>query len=377
MGKTLFYLILFIGFFNNAYCQNIKTADLAGTWYSANPEELKNQLDNFFNNAVPFEIKGEIIGIISPHAGMIYSGEVSAYGFKAVMNKKIDTVIVVGFSHKKDYDGVAIFDKDGIETPLGVLLTDNVLVEEMLSINEKFFSDSLAFDNENSIELILPFIQYSMKNPKVLLLAIGDQSFENSRILGDALYELLKNRKNYFLVASTDMSHYLSAAEAEKTDAITANLILKMQPEELHSKSYRQNKMCGVGSVISTMIAAKKLGAGKSYILNVSNSSKISGDYSRTVGYLSAAFVNDGIENIKGESKMNGLVTVEQKTKLLKIARETIEYYLKTKKTLKIEIDDLELDKVMGVFVTLHKNGRLRGCIGNIIGRCRYQSKGT
>ena len=369
MYKILITLIFLFTFLSNVYCQDIKNVDLAGTWYSSNPDKLRKQLDDYFIEANPTEIKGEIIGIISPHAGMIYSGEVAAYGFKAVKNKKINLVVVIGFSHKKEYDGIAVFDEKGVKTPLGILLTDKELTNKILSMNEKFFSDSSVFDKENSVELILPFIQYAMKDPKVILLAIGNQSFENSRILGDALYELLKNRKDYLLVASTDMSHYLSAAEAEQSDKITSDRILKMHPEELHSKSYRQNKMCGTGAVVATMIAAKKLGANKSYILDVSNSSKISGDYNRVVGYLSAAFVKEDIKSIKGELKMDDLVTVEQKTKLLKIARDTISCYLKTKKTLKTKIDDTELKKVMGVFVTLHKNGQLRGCIGNIIGR--------
>jgi AmmeMemoRadiSam system protein A len=126
--------------------------------------------------------------------------------------------------------------------------------------------------------------------------------------------------------------------------------------------------MCGLAPVVSVMIAAKKLGADKSLILKRSSSANDKKSDERAVGYLSALFLKNDKQS-EEEEKMSGLLNDKQKQKLLEISRNTIEQYIKTQKTLKIKVEDATLNKAMGVFVTLNKNGQLRGCIGNIIGR--------
>jgi AmmeMemoRadiSam system protein B len=97
----------------------IKKADLAGAWYSGSKEALSAELHSYLNDARVSKIDGKIIAIISPHAGFQYSGPVAAYGFKAIKRQGVKTVIVVGFSHRRHYDGVALLDEDAFETPLG------------------------------------------------------------------------------------------------------------------------------------------------------------------------------------------------------------------------------------------------------------------
>jgi len=271
----------------------------------------------------------------------------------------------VGFSHKLDYAGVAVLDADGYRTPLGVLTIDEGLTKKIVSFNEKFLSNEEAFKSENSIELILPFIQVTCPKAKAVLLAIGNQSLENAELIGRALYELLRGRKNILLIASTDMSHYLSYSQAQKVDSQSAGLIAQFKPRELFLECSGKNRMCGAGAVTAVMIASKKLGADKVYKLNESSSGDIAGDKRRVVGYLSAAFVK---ENNKESEKMDGFLNVQQKEELLKIARDAITSYLRDEKVLDVEASDTKLEEVMGVFVTLHEKGELRGCIGNIIG---------
>lgn len=374
MRKVIFLIaIVLILIFSPALADIMvfKNVDLAGSWYPANEQQLSNKIKAYLKKANPTPIKGQIVAIISPHAGIDYSGSIAAFGFKAVRNKKIDTVIVVGFSHRKDYDGTAVFDKDGVKTPLGTLYTDKQLTKQLIASHKNIFSRIDAFEEENSLELILPFIQVALGNPKIVLLAIGRQSLENCEILGANLYQLLKEQRNFLLVASTDMSHYLAYKKAKQIDADSAELIKQMQPERLFLAAQGKNRMCGTAAVVSTMIAAEKLGAERAEILKQANSGDTSWNKTRVVGYLSAAFIKENNKNLAETDKMEekGLLTPEQRNKLLKLARDAIKLYVTTGKTLEVEENDPVLKEIRGAFVTLHKKGQLRGCIGNIIGR--------
>jgi AmmeMemoRadiSam system protein B len=371
MNKVIWCLFFFIFCVSaNGFCQNIQKVTLAGAWYPDDPAALSQQIETYLKSAGTPKVEGDIVGFICPHAGIVYSGKVAAYGFKAVRdkNKDIQTVILVGFSHRSSYEGVAVFDKDGVQTPLGILYVEKELAKKIISQDSKIFSDTTVFEGENSVELILPFIQTAFPKAKVLLLAIGGQSFETCELLGEAIYQTVKGKDNYVIVASTDMSHYLLGSSAESIDSETAEVIEKMQPEELFSQCFGQNRMCGTGPVLTTMIAAKKLGADKVYILKKSTSAEVTGDSSRVVGYLSAAFVREVTEKAKESKNMKGLLNAQQKKELLKIAHDTITQYIERGVTFEPKAADPMLKEKMGVFVTLHKNGELRGCIGNIIG---------
>jgi len=367
MRQLTLFTICFFLVSSTLAAENIQDAGLAGSWYPLNSTVLSNKINTYLDAAEVFSFSGDVLALICPHAGINYSGEVAASAFKAVSQREIDTVIVVGFSHKLNYEGVAVFDQDGFKTPLGVLYTDKNLVNEITE-QDNIFVDSTAFIRENSVELILPFIQSSFKNPKVLLLAIGQQNFKNSQVLGEALYEILKEKDNFLIIASTDLSHYLSQSEAEAIDTETAELIAKMQPQELFLASVGKSRMCGGAAVVATMIAAKKLGADRAVVLNKSTSAKTSGDSKRVVGYLSVAFLKSDHYKTEEGNKMESLLNDQQKKELLSLARNTIVSQIKTGRALKVEVDDPALKEVMGVFVTIHKAGQLRGCIGNIIG---------
>ncbi|MFH1505055.1 MAG: AmmeMemoRadiSam system protein B [Candidatus Omnitrophota bacterium] len=383
MFKSIFLFLSFFCLAGNIFSQDIKQADFAGSWYPAGPDILSQDVKNYLKEAGLSPLKEKVIAIISPHAGIAYSGRTAAYSFSAVKDKKVDTIVIIGFSHKKQYDGIAVFDSQGFETPLGILYADKELAKNILSIDKKFFLNPEAFERENSIELILPFVQVNFESPKILLLAMGRQSFENCRILGDAVYEVLKERNNFLIIASTDMSHYLLSPETEKMDSFSAKLIREMRPELLFSECSGKNYMCGLGAVVSTMIAAKKLGADEVKILKRSASSD--NPEEKAVGYLSAAFINpvrgnslradaakrasNGVKKGKEVEVMKELLNKQQKQELFKLARDTVTLYVSKKKILEAKTDDSTLKEVMGVFVTLHKQGRLRGCIGNIIGR--------
>ena len=345
----------------------VKEADLAGSWYPASNEKLENQLDSYLENASPPKIDGQVLALISPHAGYLYSGPVAAYGFKAIAGQDIETVIVVGFSHKRGYyDGIAILDSDGFKTPLGVAEIDKDLTRELIASHPKIYNYPIAFSQENSVETQIPFIQTTLEDSKVVLLSMGKQSLKNSKVLGEALYEVLKDKEKYLLLASTDMSHYMPYQDANTVDARTISIIKEFDVDKLYKEnlSKEHGLMCGSGPVCAVMIASKMLGADKIEILKYANSGDVVGDKSHVVGYLSAAITKIS-ENLSG----GDMLTDAQKKRLLQIARESMEIYVRTGKRLEITEEDALLNKPLGAFVTLHRGGRLRGCIGNIIGR--------
>jgi len=368
MPKVILLLLLFFLLSICIFAQDIKQADLAGSWYSDEPGVLQKEINNYLAWAKVSPLEGEPVALILPHAGLIYSGKTSAYGFKALKGRRIDKVILVGFSHRVDFDGIAVFSHRGFKTPLGTLTIDKELTEKISSGDKKIFTYSRAFENENSVELIIPFIQAFFDQPKVVLLALGRQSWENAQVLGQALAMAMENESNYLIIASTDMSHYLPLAEALKADQETVKLLEKMNPEDLFTSFEKENRMCGLGAVTSVMIAAKKLGANKLKVLKSSTSAEVTRDESRVVGYLSAVMTRDNSEKGEESEEMEKLLNTKQRKELLKLARDTITFYLNEGKPLDRSTDDETLKEVMGVFVTLRRSQQLRGCIGNIIG---------
>jgi len=352
-----------------------KNADLAGSWYPASKEALMTMLDGFLKKAYPEKVDGKIIGIISPHAGFKYSGGVAAYGFKLIEGEPIKTAIVIAFNHRIRHAGIAVCDYDSYETPLGEVEIDKNISEVLIDENSSIYAMKEAFVNENSSEMQIPFLQMVLHDFKIVIIQMGDQSLENCKILSNALYNVLKDKEDFVLIASADMCHFVSYERANQIDAYTASEIEKFDPEEFYSKSAINNHslMCGYGAVSATMMACKKLGADKIDILKTANSGDVTFSRDSVVGYLSAAIVKSetGLKQAFKNSKIgeDDMLNKEQRNKMLKLARDSITYYLSTKKRLKVEETDPILNKEMGAFVTLHERGRLRGCIGNIIGR--------
>ena len=365
----VYFLIIFNLFSSKCFTQT-KEADLAGSWYPNSKSELSEMLKGYLREVKPSTIDGKIIGFICPHAGYSYSGPIAAYSYKLMeqMNSQIKTAIIIGFNHRFYHDGIAVCDYDYYKTPVGETEIDKTLTNQLIRQNEKIYSLKKAFFNENSTEMQIPFLQTVFNDIKLVIIQIGDQSLENCRIISDALYEVLRNRNDYILIASTDMSHFLTYDEANKIDNFTISIIKEFAPYNLYKESALKEHrlMCGFGAVCATMLAAQKLGADSIKILKYANSGDITGDKTRVVGYLSAAIVKtDNRKRNKGE-EMD--LTLENKRALIKIARSTLESYLSNGRIPEFKPMDNILLEIRGAFVTLKKHGELRGCIGNIIG---------
>jgi len=372
------YMMCSIMFLQIAFADDAQAPSIAGSFYPKEPAVLKKMVCGFIDNAKPAPVAGDIIAIISPHAGFKYSGEAAGYGFKAIKDKGFNTAIIVASSHRHSFEGVAVLDKDSYVTPLGKVSIDKVLTKKLLSYNKDINYYIQPFLNENSTETQIPFVQEALPGAKIVLMLTGNSSYDTCVLLRDALYATIEGRRDIVIIASSDMSHYNSDKDARIIDSAVLSELERFNPEEMFlrfSSMPGKEKPCGSTAIIGSMMAARKLGANKISILKYATSADSTGDTSSVVGYSSVIIYKSSVDGDlasgkeKMENDMKELLNAEEKKRLLQIARETLNAYVNKGEKLVISEDSRALNKEMGAFVTLHKRGQLRGCIGNIVGR--------
>lgn len=334
-------------------------------FYPGNPDVLKKTIQSYLKDV---NIDGEIIGIISPHAGYPYSGPTAAYVYSAIRNKDIKIVILIGPSHRAYFDGISVYDKGKWLTPLGEVEIDEVIAEKLKKENSKIKYIQDAHTYEHSLEVQIPFLQMVLKNFKIVPIIMGIQNEENIKILSDALINVLKNEKDFILIASSDFYHGGSYNKAKEINDSVVKYINEFSPEGFLKFIIKQENKgiaaaCGFGPSSVVMNVSKELGADSSIVLNHTTSNDVMGVYSGyVVGYISAVFFKKKVD----ETGFN--LNNEQKKMLLNIAKKTIEEYITKGEIPEFKISDDKLKIQTGVFVTLKKRGELRGCIGLIKG---------
>jgi AmmeMemoRadiSam system protein B/AmmeMemoRadiSam system protein A len=353
--------------------KEIREPALVGSWYPGDPEILSRDVKRYLENAKKEKVDGEIVALVSPHAGYIYSGQVAAYAYKLIEGKSFDTVVVVGPSHRFPFKGASLWDRGGFRTPLGVVPVDDELSKKLMEKRKEIRFIPEAHNQENSLELQIPFLQTVLKSFKLVPIAMEpDWSWETCQYLASAIAETVRGKK-VLLVASTDLSHYYTYNIAIELDRIFLNHIERFDIEGLNRdlKSNR-TEACGGGPVVTIMLAAKTLGANQGKMLKYLNSGDVTGDRSRVVGYAAGVFYKTvgGKEKMKEEKKVGvdlGLTEEEKKT-LHHIAKTVIENKARGKAVPEFKIESPILEENRGAFVTIQKKGQLRGCIGYIEG---------
>ncbi|MFH0732250.1 MAG: AmmeMemoRadiSam system protein B [Candidatus Omnitrophota bacterium] len=377
----VFFLILTLNYCLFSFAQDVQEAVVADAFYPADPKELKAMVDGFIDKAEVPQIEGEIIAVVLPHAGYQYSGHVAGYGAKIIKDKDFDTVILVALSHRVPFNGLTVLDKDFYKTPLGNVAVDKEITQKLLAYSTEISSYKAPFTIEHSAEVEIPFMQRLLPNARIAIILTGDFSYKNCSLLRDSLVSVVNSsNKKVLLLASTDMSHFFTEKEAHDIDALTLKDIEGFNPESLYKKCEAMSnseRPCGTIGLVGVMMAARQLGANEIKVLKYATSADTTPDKSRVVGYFSAVIYKSPSHQVTSspvkeneEKAMGNLLNQKQKTRLLEIARGTIENYINKKgAVLEIKEDDPVLNKELGAFVTLHKNGQLRGCIGNMIGR--------
>jgi len=370
---SLFIIVLFV---TELFAEDVQEPAVAGYFYPADPTAVKDMVDGYIAAADPEYIDGEIVAVIAPHAGYQYSGKTAGYAFKSIKDRPLKTAVVVAPSHRVGFKGLSVLDRGSYRTPLGIVPIERDITKQLIAFDKRIAYYAPAFLQEHAAEVEIPFLQRSLKDFKVVVILTGLPSYDTCTLIRDALSKVLKDREDVIIVSSTDMSHHYPDKQARQIDGGTLAEIKQFDPESLFLKlanMSNQDSPCGTTGMVGVMMAARNLGADKITILDYTTSADATGLKSSVVGYFSAAiYRSSGIDEdvqTKKENDMDGLLNKEQKERLLEIARTTMETYIREGKTLEFEEADTVLNEELGAFVTIHKKGQLRGCIGNMVGK--------
>ena len=280
---------------------------VAGQFYKGSPESLRKQVREFI---LPVAVKTKALGIVSPHAGLIYSGSVAGAVYSRI--ELPDTFVLIGPNHTGLGAPVSLMARGQWETPLGLVEIDEALAASILSKSPLIQEDSLAHLREHSLEVQLPFIQHFKKEFRIVPIQMLDTRLETCKEVGRAVAEAIKERgepraesrrnihnnselrtsRDVLIVASSDMSHYEQAAAAKEKDFKAIHQLLNLDPEGLYRVVREYGiTMCGFGPAVAMLVACKLLGATSAELVKYANSGEVSGDYDQVVGYAGLVVV--------------------------------------------------------------------------------------
>ncbi|MGA2400098.1 MAG: AmmeMemoRadiSam system protein B [Syntrophobacteraceae bacterium] len=269
--------------------EKIRESVIAGTWYPTDPALLKEELVRYLERARPPRLEGELTGLVVPHAGYLYSGRVAAWSYRLLLEHQFDRVLVLAPSHHAGFAGASIYNMGGYRTPLGIVPLDRELIDELYKHADIIRYIPQADSMEHSLEIQLPFLQIVLSAFNLTPVIMGTQRYEFCLKLAQAIAETCSH-KRVLIIASSDLSHYYPYEEAKRLDGVCLDRLNALDPEGLAEDVENQRtQACGAGPLITLMIAAKKLGADRSTVLNYANSGDVTGDRSGVVGYAAAA----------------------------------------------------------------------------------------
>jgi len=358
----------------------VRQPAVAGMFYPGDKAELEKTVSGHLRNVGDLpEIDGQIIALIVPHAGLVYSGQIAAYSYKLLENTGVDKVILCGPSHRYRFDGISVYGPD-VEwlTPLGKAPCDNTLCKALLGASDDIKVVPEAHEQEHCLEVQLPYLQTVLGDFTFAPVLMGMPDHKTITTLADAL-EAVEFDRSTVMIASTDWQHYMSAEEGWKYDSLGLRCLEDLDAVQLE-KYLAQGKtqMCGGGAAVAVMMAAKAKGADKVKILKYGDSGDVTGDKNSVVSYVAAVIYksNDSVEKAEPKNRSEAKkpekppdtmeLSDDDKAILLKIARETLKSYLAGAEPPKIDVPD-HLKRDGAAFVTLEKRGNLRGCIGQTI----------
>lgn len=270
---------------------DLRPSPIAGTWYEGMPKPLAARVDEFLAAVKLPEIKGKVIGVIAPHAGHKYSGQVAAHAFAALRGLSPDLVVILSPFHNFAPYQLITTSHQAYATPLGSIEVD----KEMMAGLQKNLGipiSPISNDKEHSLEIELPFLQRVLKKEfKLLPIMVRAQEENVAKNLGKALARTLKN-KNAIFVASTDLSHFYDQQTAHIFDHEMLRCFESFNPFSIfEAEQTGKGYACGHAAVAAALWATQMLGANEVKILNYATSGDITKDYSSVVGYGAAAII--------------------------------------------------------------------------------------
>jgi len=352
---------------------------VAGMFYPSNPSELARQIAEMFKKAKRRPLPGPVRAIISPHAGYMYSGQIAADAFKQIEGEEYDAVVVIAPFHGF-FKGVSVYSGGGYQTPLGVIEIDRKLSTLMADKHPTVYKSTVGHTGsgghgEHSLEVQLPFLQTVLGKFRLVAMVMGDQEESTIRATAEVLSATLKD-KNVLLVASTDMSHFHPEQKARKLDKAFETALSKFDTSSIiNVVSSGKGEACGYGPVAAVVEAMKRIGGQSVNIISYDTSGATTGDFSEVVGYLSAVVTGKKPESKKKETigtprpQKRTFYNKEEKEYLRRVAQTVVEARARGRKPEIPPPPTPYLQEKRGVFVTITKNGLLRGCIGMVHAR--------
>ena len=349
-------------------------------WYPADARALRRQIGGFFEKAVVAR-KNNVIALILPHAGYRYSGQTAAFGLRAVA-KQYKRIVVIGPSHRVNMPGVlSVPAATHYSTPLGEVPLDTQFMER-LKTNTMFRSIPQAHGYEHSVQIEVPLLQYTQPNFKLVPIVAGQCSPAQVSRAADTLLSLVDS--DTLVVASSDFVHYGSnygytpfgeniPDQIEKLDMGAYEHIANLDSKGfLEYKQKTGATICGYipVAILLAMVAEST----KAELMQYATSGELMGDFTNSVSYLSVAFTGKWQKAHRTEEEeQTERLSDSDKTELLKLARQSLQFYLEEKKMPRPSDVGVEVTSAMkrrgAAFVTLKKHRMLRGCIGDILPR--------
>lgn len=372
---------------------------VAGKFYPASSAQLQAQVDGMLDAAPNVVLDGALEGVVTPHAGYVYSGAVAAAALKHIRGRRVDTVVLVGPSHYFSFDGVAVHARGSFRTPLGAVPVDEGMCADLIAASPHIDDMPDAHAPEHGLEVQLPFLQRLLTDFRIVPIVMSDFSEANCSLLADALTRATEGR-DALVLTTTDLAHYPGYEDAKKSDAAMVEAMETFDPGEVRARSDAylasnirnlRTTMCGLGPVVAGMRHARQTGATGLRGLLYANSGDVEGaSLDQVVGYVAAAFVDEnrpeqihptiGSDAAKRArpvsvpmSAPDASVPEQAQRAMLRLARDAMTRHLTGANPPRLDAYGFS-DEVMarlaerrGVFVTLKGGGSLRGCIGLVV----------
>ncbi len=261
----------------------------AGSFYTSDPADLRRQIETFISSASSDkkEIEGRLLGLICPHAGYIYSGQVAAHSYSYLSGIKDAVFVVIAPSHRARFDGASVIPEGIYETPIGEMSIDSEIGKILLE-KDYFSYYSQIHEVEHSLEVQVPFIKFMSPDSSIVPVIVGDSDRTFTESVGSSIAEAVRESgKDAVIVISTDLSHYHSYDKAGEMDSAFINAVETFDEEKIiNTIRSGRSEACGIAALLSGIAACRSLGATGIKIVNYANSGDVSGDRSQVVGYM-------------------------------------------------------------------------------------------
>ncbi len=319
----------------------IREPAVAGQFYPGSASQLRKMIKGMVDENAE---KTDAIGLVLPHAGFVYSGPVVGAVLSRVRVRA--TAVILCPNHTGRGKLYSLMVEGGWKTPLGQVDIDTELARKILEQSHYLEEDAAAHAYEHAVEVQLPFLQYFKPDIKMVPIVLAQANLETYREIGRDIARAVSSLGHEALIiASSDMTHYESQDAASEKDARAVQAMLELDEEELVRRVAKFDiTMCGYGPAAAMMAAAKELGAGRAELVKYLTSGDTSGDYSSVVGYAG--------------------IMVLPMSPIASLAKQTVEMYVSEGKLPEVKDLTPEMRQRAGVFVSIHKQGALRGCIG-------------